>query len=72
MIFLSQFLFDDRTREAESEKLLDEADALQRGGSYIAWIKKINTAGYSLLQYNAKKMTKSDIEKKLAKQNGNL
>ncbi|MFC2478983.1 MAG: hypothetical protein ACFNQG_08145 [Treponema socranskii subsp. buccale] len=71
-IFLSQFLFDDKTREAESAKLLDEADALQSGGSYIAWIKKVNKAGYSLLQYNAKKMTKSDIEKKLAKQNERL
>jgi len=62
-------LFDDKALEAESAKLLDEADALQRGGSYVAWIKKVNTAGYSLLQYNAKKMTKSDIEKKLAKRN---
>ena len=68
-IFLSQFLFDDKTREDESAKLLDEADALQSGGSYIAWIRKVNKAGYSLLQYNAKKMTPSDIEKKLAKQN---
>ena len=68
-IFLSQFLFDDKALEAESAKLLDEADALQRGGNYVAWIKKVNTAGYSLLQYNAKKMTPDDIEKKLAKRN---
>ena len=71
-IFLSQFLFDDKAHKEESAKLLDEADALERGGSYIAWIKKVNKAGYSLLQYNAKKMTVDDIEKKLAKLNENL
>ena len=62
-------MFDDKALEAESAKLLGEADALQSGGSYIAWIRKINKAGYSLLQYNAKKMTPDDIEKKLAKRN---
>ncbi|EPF27022.1 hypothetical protein HMPREF1221_00603 [Treponema socranskii subsp. paredis ATCC 35535] len=71
-IFLSQFLFDDKTQKAESAKLLDEADSLQKGGSYIAWIKKVNKAGYSLLEYNAKKMTPDNIEKKLAKQNKSL
>ena len=71
-IFLSQFLFDDKTQKAESSKLLDEADSLQKGGSYIAWIKKVNKAGYSLLEYNAKKMTPDNIEKKLAKQNESL
>lgn len=60
-IFLSQILFDEKETKVQSEILLSEADSFLPGGTYIAQIKKINSAGYSLLQFNAKRMSMSDI-----------
>ena len=66
-IFLSQILFDKSETKERAISLLNEADSFVPGGSYISKIKKINSAGYSLLKYNAKRMTMNDIEKILSK-----
>lgn len=66
-IFLSQILFDEKKSQEESKKLLELADSLQPNGSFISQIRKINSAGLSLLHYYAKRMTMNDIEQILKK-----
>lgn len=66
-IFLSQILFDEKKSQEESKKLLELADSLQPNGSFISQIRKINSAGLSLLRYYAKRMTMNDIEQILEK-----
>ncbi len=68
-IYLSQILFDEKNTQEESKKLLELADNLQPNGTFINQIRRINSAGLSLLRYYAKRMTMNDIEKLLLKVN---
>lgn len=68
-IYLSQILFDEKNTQEESKKLLELADNLQPNGTFINQIKRINSAGLSLLRYYAKRMTMNDIEQILMKIN---
>ena len=62
-IFLSQFLFEDETLRGKSSELLVKADTFQPGGHYVAWLKRINKAGFSLYYYNVHKLGPADIDK---------
>ncbi|MBQ7158390.1 MAG: hypothetical protein IJS09_03055 [Treponema sp.] len=50
-INLSQMNFEDKNK-AEATRLLDEAEKILPRTRYIAFIRKINTLGYSLFDYN--------------------
>ena len=50
-INLSQMNFEDKEK-AETTRLLDEADKVLPGTRYVAFIRKINSLGYSLFDYN--------------------
>lgn len=59
-IFLSQYRFEDKKRRHEAAALLSEADSLQPGGFYVAWIRKINEQGYSLFYWNTHNIRTED------------
>lgn len=66
-IFLSQYLFEDKTQQARSASLLDDADTLQPGGHYVQWLRRINKAGFSLFYYSVHKLGPEDVDKALGK-----
>lgn len=53
-IYLSQFLFEYKEFD-EAKRLLDEADSLNPGSSYIATIRAENADGRSLYAYNRRR-----------------
>jgi hypothetical protein len=62
-IFLSQYLFEDAAMREKSSALLAEADSFQPGGHYVAWLRRINKAGFSLYYYNVHKLGPADVDK---------
>ncbi len=62
-INLSQIHFEDKNKE-EAARLLDEAEKILPKTRYIAFIKKINTLGYSVFDYN-QNSTREKLDEKL-------
>lgn len=62
-IFLSQYLFEDEAQRGKSATLLADADVFQPGGHYVAWLRRINKAGFSLYYYNIHKLGPADVDK---------
>lgn len=62
-IFYSQLLFE-KNRMEEAQKILGEADALYAGSRYVETVRKANSGGMSIYEYNRKKSKLNDKDRK--------